>query len=461
MNDKRQNDQLELAFELVEEGEARREGLEGTESLTAKDGNESLAEEQLMEEVLSRENLKKALERVQANKGSPGVDRMSVDRLPGHLRKHWPKLREQLLAGRYRPQPVLRKEIPKQDGGGTRQLGIPTVLDRFIQQALHQVLQEQWDGSFSEHSYGFRPNRNAHQAVAAAQRYIRDGYDWVVDIDLEKFFDRVNHDRLMSQVADRVQDKRVLKLIRAFLNAGVMDAGLVNPTNEGTPQGGPLSPLLSNLVLDELDQELERRGHRFCRYADDCNIYVRSETAGQRVMEGISRFITRKLRLKVNQQKSTVDRPQRRKFLGFRLTSGMLSKRCIAPLSQQRFRARVRSLTSRTTGRSVDDVVKRLNWYLVGWKGYYQFCQTPSVLRRLDSWIRRRLRQLVWVQWKTRRRRYRQLRRLGVSATLAGSTIASVHGPWRISHSPALDTALSDAYFRSLGLVSLTGGSHA
>jgi RNA-directed DNA polymerase len=265
----------------------------------------------------------------------------------------------------------------------------------------------------------------------------------------------------MSQVADRVQDKRVLKLIRAFLNAGVMDAGLVNPTNEGTPQGGPLSPLLSNLVLDELDQELERRGHRFCRYADDCNIYVRSERAGQRVMEGISRFITRKLRLKVNQEKSAVDRPQRRKFLGFRLTSGMLSKRCIAPLSQQRFRARVRSLTSRTTGRSVDDVVKRLNWYLVGWKGYYQFCQTPSVLRRLDSWIRRRLRQFVWTQWKTRRRRYRQLRRLGVSATLAGSTIASVHGPWRISHSPALDTALSDAYFRSLGLVSLTGGSHA
>jgi len=456
VNDNRQNDQLELALETLEEGEAQSGVSEGTESATAKDGNESLAEARLMEEVVERENLKKALERVQGNKGSPGVDGMSVEELRGYLSRHWPKLREHLLNGRYRPQPVLRKEIPK-PGGGTRQLGIPTALDRFVQQALHQVLQEKWDASFSEHSYGFRPNRQAHQAVAAAQRYIREGYGWVVDIDLEKFFDRVHHDRLMSRVAARVQDKRVLKLIRAFLNAGVMDAGLVSPTNEGTPQGGPLSPLLSNLVLDELDQELERRGHRFCRYADDCNVYVRSEKAGHRVMESISRFITNKLRLKVNQQKSAVDRPERRKFLGFRLTDGKLSKRCIAPLSQSRFKARVRSLTSRATGRSVDDVVERLNRYLAGWKGYYQFCQTPSVLRGLDSWIRRRLRQLVWVQWKTWRRRSRQLRRLGVSAHLAGSTIVSAHGPWRISHSPALDTALSNAFFDSLGLVSLAG----
>ena len=425
VNDKRQNDQLELAFEPIGKGEAGAEGLEETESVTARDGNESLAEERLMEEVLNRENLKKALERVQGNKGSPGVDGMSVGALPSYLRRHWPKLREHLLNGRYRPRPVLRKEIPKPDGGGTRRLGIPTLLDRFIQQALHQVLQEQWDGSFSQHSYGFRPNRNGHQAVAAAQRYIREGYDWVVDIDLEKFFDRVNHDRLMSLVADRVEDKRVLKLIRAFLNAGVMDAGLVRPTNEGTPQGGPLSPLLSNLVLDELDQELERRGHRFCRYADDCNIYVRSERAGQRVMESISRFITSKLRLKVNQQKSAVDRPQRRKFLGFRLTNGKLSKRCIATVSQQRFRAQVRRLTRRNTGRSMNDVVKRLSRYLAGWKGYYQFCQTPSVLRRLDSWTRRRLRQLAWVQWDTRRRRYSELRRLGVSTTLARHTTAT------------------------------------
>lgn len=461
MSEQWQNHQLELALEPTAKGEARHDGLQGTESLTAKDGNESLAEERLMEEVLSRANLKKALEQVQRNQGKPGVDGMSVDELPGYLRRHWPKLREQLLAGRYRPQPVLRKEIPKPDGGGMRQLGIPTVLDRFIQQAVHQVLQERWDGSFSQHSYGFRPNRRAHQGVAAAQRYIREGYDWVVDIDLEKFFDRVNHDRLMSRVAARVQDKRVLKLIRAFLNTGVMDAGLVSPRTEGTPQGGPLSPLLSNLVLDELDQELERRGHRFCRYADDCNIYVRSERAGQRVMKSISRFITKKLRLKVNQQKSAVDRPQRRKFLGFRLTSGTSSKRCISLQAQRRFRAQVRKLTSRATGMSVDDIVERLNRYLAGWKGYYQFCQTPSVLRNLDSWIRRRLRQIIWAQWKTRRQRYRKLRRLGVSTKLAGTTMASSHGPWRISRSPALHQALSDAYFHRLGLVSLAARSHA
>lgn len=461
MNDKRQPDQLELAFEPIGEGEARSEGMEGAESSAAKGGNESLAEERLMEEVVNRENLKKALERVRANRGSPGIDGMNVDELPGHLRRHWPKLRDQLLSGRYHPQPVLRKEIPKPDGGGTRQLGIPTVRDRFIQQAVHQVLQERWDESFSHHSYGFRPHRNAHQAVAAAQRYIRDGYGWVVDIDLEKFFDRVNHDRLMSRVAKRVQDKRVLRLIRAFLNAGVMDAGLVSPTNEGTPQGGPLSPLLSNLVLDELDQELERRGHRFCRYADDCNIYVRSKRAGDRVMESISRFITRKLRLKVNQQKSAVDKPGKRKFLGFRLTSGPSSQRCIAVGSQRRFRARVRKLTSRATARSVEDIVERLNRYLTGWKGYYQFCQTPSVPRKLDSWTRRRLRQIIWAQWKTRHQRYRHLRRLGVSTKLAGQTMVSNHGPWRISRSPALHQALSDAYFRSLGLVSLAGGSYA
>ena len=460
MNAKRRKNQLELAFAPEEEGEARIAGAEGTESCTTKDGNERLAEEQLMEEVLRRDNLKKALERVQANRGRPGVDGVSVEQLPGYLRKHWPKLREQLLSSRYRPKPVLRKEIPKPEGGGTRQLGIPTVVDRFIQQALHQVLQERWDASFSEHSYGFRPNRRAHQAVAAAQEYVQQGYDWVVDIDLEKFFDRVNHDRLMSLVAKRVKDKRVLKLIRAFLNAGVMDEGLVSPTTEGTPQGGPLSPLLSNLVLDELDRELERRGHRFCRYADDSNIYVRSERAGQRVMKSITRFITHQLRLKVNARKSAVGRPWQRKFLGFRLGKGRSNKRCIAPLSERRFRAQVRRLTARSTGRKVEDVVERLNRYLAGWHGYYRFCQTPSVLNRLDSWTRRRLRQLIWVQWKTRRRRYRALRHRGVSSRLAGDTVASRHGPWRLSRSPALHQALSDASFRSLGLYSL-GGSRA
>src|SRR5205807_2045020 len=283
-----------------------------------------------MEEVCERENCKQALARVKANKGSAGVDRMTVQQLPEFLKQYWPAIREQLLSGTYVPQPVKRVEIPKPDGG-VRKLGIPTVLDRFIQQAVMQVLQKRWDSTFSDHSYGFRPGRSAHQAVAQAQQYIAAGYGWVIDLDLEKFFDRVNHDQLMGQIAKRIEDKRLLKLIRAFLNAGVMENGLVSPSGEGTPQGGPLSPLLSNLVLDELDRELERRGHRYLRYADDCNIYVRSQRAGQRVMEGITRFITRQLKLKVNETKSAVARPQERKFLGFSFSTGPEIKRMIAP----------------------------------------------------------------------------------------------------------------------------------
>src|SRR5438876_872071 len=316
MSDRRQKNQLVLAFPAEGRSEAPRAAEEGTESLVAKRGTESSAiTEQLMEEVCERENCKQALRRVRANKGSPGVDGMTVHKLAGHLKQHWPAIREQLLTGTYKPQPVKRVEIPKPDGG-VRKLGIPTVLDRFIQQAVMQVLQRRWDRTFSEHSYGFRPGRSAHQAVAQAQQYIVAGYSWVVDLDLEKFFDRVNHDKLMGQVAKQVEDKRLLKLLRAFLNAGVMENGLVSPSVEGTPQGGPLSPLLSNLVLNELDRELERRGHRYLRYADDCNIYVRSQRAGQRVMESITRFITQKLKLKVNETKSAVARPQERKLLG-------------------------------------------------------------------------------------------------------------------------------------------------
>src|SRR6266498_4150789 len=308
MSDKRQKNQLELAFTDESRSEAPRVSAEGTESLAAKRGTESLAiGEQLMEEVCERENCKQALARVKANKGSPGVDGMTVHELPEFLKQHWPTIREQLLSGTYKPQPVKRVEIPKPDGG-VRKLGIPTVLDRFVQQAVMQVLQKQWDRTFSDSSYGFRPGRSTHQAVAQAQRYIGAGYGWVVDLDLEKFFDRVHHDKLMGQIAKRVEDKRLLKLIRAFLNAGVMENGLVSPSVEGTPQGGPLSPLLSNVVLDELDRELERRGHRFVRYADDCNVYVRSERAGQRVMASVKQFIERRLRLKVNEQKSAVAR---------------------------------------------------------------------------------------------------------------------------------------------------------
>src|SRR5205085_1262586 len=290
-------------------------------------------------------------------------------------------------------------------GGGMRKLGIPTVLDRFIQQAVMQVLQRQWDPTFSRYSYGFRPRRSAHQAVAQAQQYIAQGYGWVVDLDLEKFFDRVNHDKLMGRIAQRVDDKRLLKLLRAFLNAGVMENGLVSPSVEGTPQGGPLSPLLSNLVLDDLDRELERRGHRFVRYADDSNIYVRSERAGQRVMESVKRFISEKLKLKVNESKSAVAKPQERKFLGFSFTSGKELKRKIAPKAIARFEERVREITHKARGRSMKQVMEELGPYMRGWRGYFGFCETPSVLRQLDAWVRRRVRCAFWRQWKTGRKR--------------------------------------------------------
>src|ERR1700757_2858258 len=320
-SDMQQNIQIELNFSPTPAGEACEASREETESLpTIKDPQSPASMNRLMEEVCERENLKEALRRVKANKGSPGVDGITVNQLDDYLEQYWPAIREQLLSGTYKPKPVKRVEIPKPDGG-VRKLGIPTVLDRFIQQAVMQVLQRRWDRTFSEHSYGFRPGRSAHQAVAQAQQYIAEGYRWVVDFDLAQFFDRVNHDKLMGQIAKRVEDKRLLKLVRAFLNAGVMENGLGSPSVEGTPQGGPLSPLLSNLVLDELDRELERRGHRYVRYADDSNIYVRSERAGQRVMESISRFITQKLKLKVNEAKSAVARPQERKFLGFSFTS--------------------------------------------------------------------------------------------------------------------------------------------
>src|ERR1700678_3016883 len=331
-SDMQQNIQTDLNFSSTPAGEAREAGREETESLPTTHDPESPARtNRLMEEVCERENLKQALQQVKANKGSAGVDGMTVGGISDYLKQHWPAIREQLLGGTYQPKPVRRVEIPKPDGG-VRKLGIPTVLDRFIQQAVMQVLQRQWDSTFSDHSYGFRPGRSAHQAVAQAQRYIAEGHSWCVDLDLEKFFDRVNHDKLMAQIAKRVGDKRLLKLIRAFLNAGVMENGLVSPSVEGTPQGGPLSPLLSNLVLDELDRELERRGHRFVRYADDCNIYVRSERAGQRVMQSVTRFITQKLKLKVNEAKSAVARPQERKFLGFSFTAGPEVKRVIAQI---------------------------------------------------------------------------------------------------------------------------------
>jgi RNA-directed DNA polymerase len=382
---------------------------------------------------------------------------MSVDELPEYLEQHWPAIREQLLSGTYEPKPVKRVEIPKPDGG-IRKLGIPTVLDRFVQQAVQQVLQKQWDPTFSERSYGFRPGRSAKQAVAQAQQYIAEGYGWCVDFDLEKFFDRVNHDKLMGQIAKRVEDQRLLKLIRAFLNAGVMEDGLVSQSVEGTPQGGPLSPLLSNLVLDELDRELERRGHRFVRYADDSNIYERSERAGQRVMESVKRFITDRLKLKVNESKSAVAKPQQRKFLGFSFTSGKELKRKIAPKATERFKERVREITHKSRGQSMEKVMEELARYLRGWRGYFSFCETPGVLRRLDSWVRRRVRCAFWRQWKTGRKRFAELVQRGVSRESAAEAAGSRRGPWRMSQSPALDQALSNAYLASFGLPSLLAG---
>jgi RNA-directed DNA polymerase len=457
---KTRSKQLHLAFTGGGWGEAPDLDRKGTEALVAERSSESPAlEERLMEEVCDRENLEIAWKRVRENKGSAGVDGMTIEQAVIYLREHWAEIREQLLSGTYKPQPVKRVEIPKPDGG-IRRLGVPCVVDRLIQQALLQVLQRRWDPTFSEHSYGFRPGRSAHQAVAQAQAYIAEGYNWVVDIDLEKFFDRVNHDRLMARVAERVADKRVLKIIRAFLNAGVMEDGLVRPIDEGTPQGGPLSPLLSNVVLDELDKELEHRGHRFCRYADDCNVYVCSRRAGERVMASVSRFLTTRLRLSVNESKSAVARPEERKFLGFSITNDG-RQRQIAPKAIQRFKLRVRELTRRTCGVSLAKLVEPLARYLIGWRGYFGFCQTPTMLSTLDAWIRRRLRMYLWRQWLNGHNRFKELRRRGVPKFNAAVAAGSPTGVWRMSGHPAVQQALRNRYFDSIGLPRLAGASNA
>jgi RNA-directed DNA polymerase len=406
----------------------------------------------LMESILERNNMKRAIKRVIKNRGAPGVDGMTVRKVKRYLKRHRSKIEEALLNGTYRPMPVRRKEIPKP--GGVRLLGIPTVLDRVIQQAVAQVLTQIWDHTFSEYSYGFRPERSAHDAIRQYREYVRVGLRYVIDIDLSKFFDRVNHDRLMARLATRIKDKRVLKLIRSFLTSGVMIGGLEEPTKEGTPQGGPLSPLMSNIVLDELDKELEKRGLCFVRYADDCVILVRSERAGNRVMESISRFIEKKLRLKVNREKSDVGRPWERKYLGFCMTNSRKAPKIrIHWKTIKRFRERVREITARRRGRSLSQVIGELKQFMNGWWNYYGITESFNRLRPLPHWIRRRLRALVWKHWKNRRTRVRELLKRGITRIFALTTGCARKGPWRMSKVKWVQIALPDAYFISLGLL--------
>ena len=427
--------------------------VQSAEPFPVRDNGKS--DERVWEAVYSRENMQTALKRVESNKGAAGMDGMKVTDLRGYLKAHWLEVRAVLESGRYQPSPVRRVEIPKPDGE-VRQLGIPTVQDRLIQQAIAQMLTPMFEEVFAPHSYGFRPGRSAHQAVEQSQEYIRQGYDWVVDIDLEKFFDRVNHDMLMARVARVVKDKRVLKLIRAYLESGVMVNGVVMDTEEGTPQGGPLSPLLSNIMLNDLDRELEERGHKFVRYADDCNIYVKTERAGERVLKSVKQYLEKKLKLKVNPKKSKVERATRAKFLGFSLwkRKGEVFIR-LANRAKDRFAEKIRHLTKRTRSGKMEDIVGEINRYTRGWIGYFRLATTPSVYQGLDEWIRRRLRQMQWKRWKRGTTRYQELLRLGVprerAALGAGGT-----SPWRMSHSPIIHEALSNAFWRNTGLESIT-----
>ncbi len=419
--------------------------------LTASQG---AAQQGLLEAVVERENMARAYRRVVANRGAPGIDKMTVEHLLPYLHQHWSRIKEDLLQGRYTPSPVRAVAIPK-SGGGMRQLGIPTVVDRLIQQALHQVLVPIFDPSFSESSYGFRPGRSAHQAVLQARAHVASGRRWVADLDLEQFFDRVNHDVLMARLAWRVEDKRVLRLIRCFLQAGVMVGGIVSARTEGTPQGGPLSPLLSNILLDDLDKELERRGHRFCRYADDCNIYVRSKRAGERVMVSITRWLERKLRLQVNRQKSAVARPWKRKFLGYSMTMHKTPRLKVAPESVRRLKQALKQIFRRGRGWNTGRLIEELTPKLRGWMAYYKLSEVKGIFEALDGWIRRRLRCVIWRQWKRPRTRTKKLMKRGLSEERAKRSAYNGRGPWWNAGASHMNAAFRAGYFARLGLVSL------
>jgi group II intron reverse transcriptase/maturase len=421
---------------------------------TADKGNVEPKYASLMQEVLRRKNLRKALKKVRKNKGSEGVDGMTVEQLPDYLKKHWPTIKQQLLSGTYAPKPVRVVTIPK-PSGGQRLLGIPTVLDRQIQQAISQVLHPIFDPGFSPSSYGFRPGRSAHQALNKAKEYINQGYIWNVGLDLEQFFDRVNHDILMSRVARKVQDKCLLKLIRSYLNSGLMEGGLVSQRMQGVPQGGPLSPLLSNILLDDLDKELERRGHQFCRYADDVNIYVRSRKAGQRVMESTTKFLEKKLKLRVNRDKSAVGQAHERSFLGFTFTNETKPRLVPAKGSIKRVKDRVREMTKSGRGQNIKRVIMKLNEYLKGWIGYYRLTEVLWPLKALDKWIRRRLRKILWIQWKRPQTRVKKLISYGVEPTAAKRGAYVRCGPWRATATPAMHAAISNKRLSDWGLIGL------